>query len=77
MLKKHRIRMRGFVKSKTLREQRTIPYSTAFTSSWTIPRQNYIIKQAIMHSSPRIFLERTSLKVQNYRTQKLLHTHQK
>lgn len=53
MVKKHRIRMRNFVKSKNPREQRTIPYSTAFTSSWTSPRQNYIIKQGIMHSCPK------------------------
>lgn len=77
MLKKHRIRMRDFFKSKKPREQRTIPYSTAFTSSWTSPRRNHIIKQATMHSCPRIFLERASLQVQNYRTWKLLYTPQK
>lgn len=77
MVKMHWIRMTDFVKSKNPREQRTIPYSTAFTSSWTSPKQNYIIKQVIMHSCPRIFLERASLKVQNYRTRKLHYTPQK
>lgn len=74
MVKKHRIRMRGFVKSKNPREQRTIPYSTAFTSSWTGPKKNYINKQAIMHCCPRIFLEKASVQEQNYRTENALHT---
>lgn len=66
-----------FFSSKSPREQGTIPYSSAFTSSWTSPKHNYIIKQVIMHSCPRIFLERASLKVQNYRTLKLHYTPQK
>lgn len=76
-VKKHRIMVGIFFSSKSPREQGTIPYSSAFTSSWTSPKHNYIIKQVIMHSCPRIFLERASLKVQNYRTLKLHYTPQK
>lgn len=57
------------------REQ--ILYSTAFTPSQTNPKQRHINKQAIMHSCPRIFLKRASVKEQNYRTWKLHYRPQK
>lgn len=76
-VKKHRTMVGGFVNSKSPREHGTIPHSSAFTSSQTSPKHNYVTKQGIMHSCPGIFLERASLKVQNYRTLELHYTPQK